>query len=141
MKKRVSSRGIIIDNDCVYLMFRRRIKDDGTIKEYYSIPGGGVEDNEPLEDAVIREIKEEFSVDVRINGYLGKDEGEDSIAHFFDCSITNGIPCLGGEELERCTESNYYEIRKVPIKDLDKVDILSFDMIKKAYNKEYIESD
>ncbi len=141
MKKRVSSRGIIIDNDCVYLMFRKRIKDDGTIKEYYSIPGGGVEDNEPLEDAVIREIKEEFSVDVRINGYLGKDEGEDSIAYFFDCSITNGIPCLGGEELERCTESNYYEIRKVPIKDLDKVDILSVDMIKKAYNKEYIERD
>lgn len=139
MKKRVSSRGIIIDNDCVYLMFRRRIKDDGTIKEYYSIPGGGVEDNETLEDAVIREIKEEFSVDIKIDGYLGKDEGDDSIAHFFLCSITNGIPCLGGEELERCTESNYYEIRKVPIKDLDKVDILSVDMIKKAYNKEYIE--
>lgn len=139
MKKRVSSRGIIIDNDCVYLMFRRRIKDDGTIKEYYSIPGGGAEDNETLEDAVIREIKEEFSVDIKIDGYLGKDEGDDSIAHFFLCSITNGIPCLGGEELERCTESNYYEIRKVPIKDLDKVDILSVDMIKKAYNKEYIE--
>lgn len=139
MKKRVSSRGIIIDNDCVYLMFRRRIKDDGTIKEYYSIPGGRAEDNETLEDAVIREIKEEFSVDIKIDGYLGKDEGDDSIAHFFLCSITNGIPCLGGEELERCTESNYYEIRKVPIKDLDKVDILSVDMIKKAYNKEYIE--
>ena len=139
MKKRVSSRGIIIDNDCVYLMFRRRIKDDVTIKEYYSIPGGRAEDNETLEDAVIREIKEEFSVDIKIDGYLGKDEGDDSIAHFFLCSITNGIPCLGGEELERCTESNYYEIRKVPIKDLDKVDILSVDMIKKAYNKEYIE--
>lgn len=135
MKKRVSSRGIIIDNDYVYLMFRRRIKDDGTIKEYYSIPGGGVEDNETLEDAVIREIKEEFSVDIKIDGYLGKDEGDDSITHFFLCSITNGIPCLGGEELERCTESNYYEIRKVPIKDLDKVDILSVDMIKKAYRE------
>lgn len=141
MEKRVSSRGIIIDNDYVYLMFRRRIKDDGTIKEYYSIPGGGVENNETLEDAVIREMKEEFSIDVRIDGYLGKDEGEDSIAHFFACSITNGIPCLGGEELERCTESNYYEIRKVPIKDLDKIDILSTDMIMKAYNKEYIERD
>ena len=141
MQKRISSRGIIIDNDYVYLMFRRRIKDDGTIKEYYSIPGGGVEDNETLEDAVIREIKEEFSVDIKIDGYLGKDEGEDSIAHFFACSITNGIPCLGGEELERCTESNYYEIRKLHIDDLDKVDILSVDMIKKAYNKEYIEHD
>ena len=141
MAKRVSSRGIIIEDDYVYAMFRRRIKDDGTVKEYYVIPGGGIEENETLEENVTREMKEEFSVDVKIDGYLGKDEGEDSIAHFFACSITNGIPCLGGEELERCTESNYYEIRKVPIKDLDKIDILSTDMIMRAYNKEYIERD
>lgn len=141
MKKRVSSRGIIIERDYVYVMFRRKIKDDGAVKEYYVIPGGGIEENETLEENVTREMKEEFSIDVRIDGYLGKDEGEDSIAHFFACSITNGIPCLGGEELERCTESNYYEIRKVPIKDLDKIDILSTDMIMKAYNKEYIERD
>lgn len=138
MDKRVSSRGIIIEDNYVYLMFRRKIKDDGTIKEYYVIPGGGIEDNETLEDNVIREMKEEFCVDVKIDGYLGKDEGDDSIAHFFACSIVNGTPCLGGEELERCTESNYYEIRKIAIEDLDKVDILSTDMIIKAYNKEYI---
>lgn len=139
MDKRVSSRGIIIEDGSVYAMFRRRIKDDGTVKEYYVIPGGGIEENEILEENVIREMKEEFSVDVKIDGYLGKDEGEDSIAHFFACSIVNGIPCLGGEELERCTESNYYEIRKVPINNLDKVDILSVDMIIKAYKGEYTE--
>lgn len=139
MDKRVSSRGIIIEDDAVYAMFRRRIKDDGTIKEYYVIPGGGIEENETLEENVIREMKEEFSVDVKIEGYLGKDEGEDTIAHFFACSIVNGTPCLGGEELERCTESNYYEIRKVSINDLDKVDILSVDMIMKAYRGEYTE--
>jgi len=139
MDKRVSSRGIIIEDGAVYAMFRRRIKDDGTIKEYYVIPGGGIEENETLEENVIREMKEEFSVDVKIEGYLGKDEGEDTIAHFFACSIVNGTPCLGGEELERCTESNYYEIRKVSINDLDKVDILSVDMIMKAYRGEYTE--
>ena len=139
MDKRVSSRGIIIEDGSVYAMFRRRIKDDGTVKEYYVIPGGGIEENETLEENVIREMKEEFSVDVKIDGYLGKDESEDTIAHFFACSIVNGIPCLGGEELERCTESNYYEIRKVSINDLDKVDILSVDMIIKAYRGEYTE--
>lgn len=137
--KRVSSRGIIIEDGSVYAMFRRRIKDDGAVKEYYVIPGGGIEGNETLEENVIREMKEEFSVDVKIDGYLGKDEGEDTIAHFFACSIVNGTPCLGGEELERCTESNYYEIRKVLINDLDKVDILSVDMIMKAYRGEYTE--
>lgn len=139
MEKRVSSRGIVIEDGNVYAMFRRRIKDDGTIKEYYVIPGGGINENETLEENVIREMKEEFSVDVKIKGYLGKDESDETIAHFFSCSITNGTPKLGGEELERCTEQNYYEIRKVAIEDLGKVDILSTNMIMKAFKEEYTE--
>ena len=138
MEKRISARGIIIEDNYIYVMFRRRI-NDGIIKEYYVIPGGGINDDETLEENLIREMKEEFSIDVRIIGYLGKDESEDSIAHFFGCEIIEGKPKLGGEELERCTESNYYEIRKISKSDLDDFDILSKDMIKKAYNKEYLE--
>lgn len=138
MEKRISSRGIIIQNDCVYVMFRRRVMNDGSVKEYYVIPGGGLNSNETLEENVIRELKEEFSVEVRIKGYLGKDEDESAIAHFFSCEIVNGKPELGGEELEKCSESNYYEIRQIPINDIDKVDILSKHMILKAQMEEYI---
>ena len=134
MSKRVSSRGIIIENDYVYLMFRRRIKENGEKKEYYVILGGGVNENETLEDNVIRELKEEFSVDIKVKEYLGKDEGEDAKANFFSCEIINGIPTLGGEELGRCSESNYYEIRKVKINELDKIDVMGRNMIIKAYN-------
>ena len=137
MNKRVSSRGIIIENDYVYLMFRRRIKENGEIKEYYVIPGGGINENETLEENVKREVKEEFSVDVKINGYIGKDESEETIANFFSCSIISGTPKLGGEELDRCTESNYYEVRKVKIEDLDKIDVMGKDMIIKAFNNIY----
>ena len=90
-----------------------------------------------LEENVKRELKEEFSVDVKIEGYLGKDEGKDSIAHFFRCSIIKGTPKLGGEEKERCSDNNYYEIQKIPIEDLDKIDVLAKNMIVKAYKKEY----
>ena len=138
MKKRVSSRGIIIEDEKVYLMFRRKRNNDGTFKEYYVIPGGGIEENETLEENLIREMKEEFSIDVKIEGYLGKDEGEESIANFYSCSIISGIPTLGGEELEKCTENNYYEIKKVSLKDLDNINLLGKDMILKAYNKEFI---
>lgn len=137
MNKRVSSRGIIIENDYVYLMFRRRIKENGEMKEYYVIPGGGINENETLEENVKREVKEEFSVDVKINGYIGKDESEETIANFFSCSILSGTPKLGGEELDRCTESNYYEVRKVKIEDIDKIDVMGKDMIIKAFNKVY----
>lgn len=136
MNKRVSSRGIIIENDYVYLMFRRRIKENGEMKEYYVIPGGGINENETLEENVKREVKEEFSVDVKINGYIGKNESEETIANFFSCSIICGTPKLGGEELDRCTESNYYEVRKVKIEDLDKIDVIGKDMFIKAFNKE-----
>ena len=135
MNKRVSSRGIIIENDYVYLMFRRRIKENGEMKEYYVIPGGGINENETLEENVKREVKEEFSVDVKINGYIGKDESKETIANFFSCSIISDTPKLGGEELDRCTESNYYEVRKVKIEDLDKIDVMGKDMIIKAFNK------
>ncbi len=138
MNKRVSSRGIIIENDYVYLMFRRRIKENGEMKEYYVIPGGGINENETLEENVKREVKEEFSVDVKINGYIGKDESEETIANFFSCSIISGTPKLGGEELDRCTESNYYEVRKVKIEDLDKIDVMGKDMIIKAFNNIYV---
>lgn len=139
MNKRISSRGIIIEENCVYLMFRRRIKENGEQKEYYVIPGGGINEKETLEENVIRELKEEFSVDVKIKGYLGKDEGEDSIANFFSCEIVKGTPKLGGEELDRCCKSNYYEIKKVKIEDLDKIDVMGRDMIVKAYNDSYVE--
>ena len=124
MKKRISPRAIIIEDNSVYLMFRRRKKEDGTFSEYYVIPSGGIEENETIEENVIRELKEEFSVDIKINKYLGQEEGEDYIMHFFSCSIINGTPILGGEELEKCSENNYYEIRKVLLKDLDKIDVL-----------------
>lgn len=117
----------------------RRINADGTVREYYVIPGGGINENETLEENVIREVKEEFSVDIKIRGYLGKDESNETIAHFFRCDIVDGMPKLGGEELEKCCETNYYEIRKVLLKDLDNIDILSKDMIMKACNEEYIE--
>lgn len=135
MDKRISSRGIIIEDGLLYTMFRRKIKEDGSVKEYYVIPGGGIEEGETKEENVIREMKEEFSINVKIDGYLGKEETKDTIEYFFACTILDGTPELGGEEKERCSESNYYEIRKVSISELDSIDISFKDMIRKCYEE------
>lgn len=140
MEKRVSSRGIIIEDNSIYAMFRRRIKDDGRVKEYYVIPGGGINEEESLEENVLRELKEEFSITAAIKGYLGREETENTIEHFFHCEIVEGVPTLGGEEKERCNESNYYEIRKVSLDELDNIDISFKEMIMKACNQEYEEN-
>ncbi len=138
MEKRISSRAIIIDNDQLLTMFRRKIKD-GKTEEYYVIPGGGKEGNETLEENVTRELKEEFGVDIKILGYLGTKEPEGRIEHYFHCAIINGEPKLGGEELDRMTPENYYEVRRINLKDLDKISIGAKDKIEMALNKEYIE--
>ena len=136
MEKRISSRAIIIENDELLVMFRRKIKDNKTI-EYYAIPGGGKETNETLEENVIRELNEEFCVDIKILGYLGKKEYDNAIEHFFNCSIVNGTPKLGGEELDRNTPENYYEVRKISLKEALNSDINAKDMIELGINKKY----
>jgi 8-oxo-dGTP pyrophosphatase MutT (NUDIX family) len=130
---RISGRAIIIEDGKLLTMFRRK---NG--KEYYVIPGGGQEKNESLEQTVIRELKEEFSVDIDIIGYLGAREYNETLGHYYHCKIKNGTPKLGGEELDRMSEDNYYEIRYL---DLDKLDALDSDLIElvqKALNKEYV---
>ena len=139
MSKRISVRGIIIEDDEVYAIFRRKIRNDGVVKEYYVIPGGGMKSEETLQETLKRELKEELSIDVEIIGYLGLDEKENSIAHFFKCKTVKVIPMLGGEELERCSKENYYEVRKVNIHNLDNIYMLAKDVIIKAYNNEFIE--
>ena len=95
MCKIINVRGIIIDDNKVYTIFKRKVNYKGDFKEYFVIPGGGLEKDESL------------------------DETDNSIAHFFKCKILNGISFLGGEELERCSKENYYEIRKVNIWNLN----------------------
>ena len=141
MEKRVSARAIIIKGNEVLTMFRRKKKYDGSYKEYYVIPGGGVEDGETLEETCLREIKEEYNVDIKILGYLGSDEKETIIGHFFHAEIIDGVPTLGGEESDRNNPDNYYEIRRINIDKLDDYDIDAKEFINKAKNCEYIGVD
>ena len=56
---RKAARAIIIINDRVLVMHRNKYGS-----EYYTLVGGRVNDNETLEDALVREVKEETGLDV-----------------------------------------------------------------------------
>ena len=131
--KRINGRAIIIDGDEILLMFRRKIKN-GITKEYYAIPGGGLEENETLEECVKREIKEEFNLEIEVKEQLGIVEDEKNIGYIYNCSIISGTPKLGGEELEQNNESNYYEVRKIKLSEIDNYNILEENkaLIRKA---------
>lgn len=135
---RISSRAIIFDKDIVYLLFRRKRQSDGTFKEYYVLPGGGVLENETLHQTLIREIKEELCVDIEIEGYVGTISFDNSVAYYYRTKIIDGIPRLGGEEKERNISNNYYEIVKTKVSNLSLLDKDLREIIIKAYNKEYL---
>ena len=129
-KSRVSSRAVIIENNKVLTLFRRKISD-GKTKEYYVIPGGGVEAGESLEETVKRELFEELSLNVEVKKFLGKKLSEDksSESNYFECKIISGSPKLSGPELLKNCKENYYEPVWLDISKLD-----SFDL----YGKEFI---
>ena len=138
MDKRISSRAIIIKDNKLLVFFRRKVID-GVTHEYYSLPGGGLEKGENLYENVKREVNEEMGIDIEILGYVGKSEDEKSIQYFFHAKRVKGTPVLGGEELERMSENNYYEVRYLDIDNLDNENLSAKDMVRKALNEEYSE--
>ena len=62
MAIRCASKALIINEDCVLL--NRCRHEDGSV--YYDLPGGGQHIYETLEEALIREVKEETGYEVRV---------------------------------------------------------------------------
>lgn len=121
MKKRTHKRavGIIIKDD--KLLVFKRFKDG---EWYYAFAGGGVEEGETEGEAVVREMKEELSIDVKVDKLLFKqfvtrnrrDEGRNH--YFFLITEFSGEPKLSGPEKKRSNENNQYYPTWIP---LDKV--------------------
>ena len=128
--KRQACRGIIIENDEVILLYRKK---NGKI--YYSIPGGGVEKGETLEETVVRELKEELNADIVKTEYLGYDETQASIYHYFKCEKANDDLKIIGPERKRMQKNNYYEIQRIKIADLDKLPVFGKEAIMREYKK------
>ena len=67
-----SVRGIVNYKNKIVLIHRIKTKDDGTIRDYYVIPGGKIEENESHEEALRREIKEELNSEIEIVSYINE---------------------------------------------------------------------
>ena len=130
--KRVSVRGIVVIEKGLAVIFRRKINGDN-IKEYYVIPGGGVEPKEDLELALKRELSEELNIEVNIKDLAFKVETDERIEYFYNCEYLSGTFELNGEEIERNTENNYYEPTFIPIEKLNDYNIQN--EIKQYFNK------
>lgn len=74
--ERTRVAGIIPMEDGFAFMHRVGVIKRKDIQEYYTFPGGGLEEGETPEEGCIREIKEEFGIDVKVVKKLYEMESE-----------------------------------------------------------------
>ena len=84
--------GIIPMEDGFALMHRKDVKKNPDRQEYFVFPGGGQEENETFEEGTLREIKEEFGIDVKIVRKLYEEYSEkfDQTTIYYLCEYVSG---------------------------------------------------
>lgn len=132
-ENRVRVAGIIPMRDGFAFMHRIGVQNH-PIGDYYTFPGGGKEENETLEEGTIREIKEEFGINVEVikkiyemnNGEQNKKE------YFFLCKYIDGEFGTGtGPEYSGNPEYSHRGIYKPEIvskQDVEKITLLPFEI-------------
>lgn len=89
---RIRVAGIVPINDGFAFMHRADVIKRKDFQNYYTFPGGGLEEGETLEEGTIREIKEEFGINVKIIKKLYEMNSEkfDQKEYFFLCEYIDG---------------------------------------------------
>lgn len=73
------------------IIFVHRIKTiNNEVREYYPLPGGGVEQGETLEEGLYREIFEELGLKIKIIKQIYKISDDISAHHIFLCEYVEG---------------------------------------------------
>lgn len=126
--KRKRARAIIINNDKLVSMYRE-FED----RVFYVFPGGGIEGEETEEECVIREVYEEFGINVKPIKKVYVYETEKSIEYFYLCEWIDGEFATGtGEEYDvNANKEGIYvpkmiEISNIPNLPLMPSEIASF---------------
>lgn len=116
-KKHTRAVGIVVKDEHV-LLIHRRIPG----KEYWVFPGGGVEVGEEIPGAVLRELKEETSIEAEVDRLLYRhtypDHGDE---HFFYlCTYLSGEPQLnqGNERDAMEAGDDYYDPQWIAVADM-----------------------
>ena len=119
---------IIEDGKILTFLRGRRSRKTGEMLTYYSFPGGEVDSSETIEQAAVRETKEEMDVDIELGPKLAILDIDGFMNHAFSAVITNGVPRLPAESEEVMYSNRYntYEVRWVPVSELTTENLLYY---------------
>ncbi len=123
MKRFVAAKAVIRNGEGRYLLLREALYDEGTNLGKWGVPGGRVEGEETLSDALLREAQEEAGLSVRQGKLIGvvenmpviKGEKVHIVRLFYLCEPTT-------REVQLSSEHDAYEW--VSVEELKNFDIM-----------------
>ena len=107
----------IINENNQLLLQKRAVPAE---KDHWCIPGGRLEMFETLENAGIRETKEETDLDIEVIKMIGvcdhiiKEESAHWVATSFLCKIKSGVPKI--MEPDKASDLRWFDLDKLPEK-------------------------
>ena len=136
-----TARAVILMDDKIILIRRKRFKNGELIRDYYVIPGGHLDENETFEEAVIREVKEELGIEVDVQKEILHEYNEDLSVDekFFECKYIRGKIGTGTGEEWTNPDIEKYGIYEIVLQDVNKVNDMNLlpESIKKIIAEKY----
>ena len=123
-KQRVSA--LLVNSDNAEILLIKRFKDGRT---YWVFPGGGVEPNETLQQAIVREIFEETMLKIDNPEAIFSVVNRGRKEHFFLVKVPYFEPKLSPEspEFKAQHSHNLYEQTWVKLSDLSQINLVPVD--------------
>ena len=114
------------------IIVMQRIKGKEAEKqEYYTIPGGGQEENETIEEAAVREIKEELGIDIKLTGKVYVVISLNRLEYYYMAEYVSGQIGTGqGEEMTNVDYDKYGKYTPMVIKkeDVKNINLLPLEV-------------
>lgn len=109
---RIGVSALIFDEDRHVLLAHRQDID------WWNLPGGGMEHGETVEEAVIREVREETGLEIEVNYLVGvySKPQKREVVLTFNCRVTGGVLTPTGESRACC----YFTPDDLPVNTLPK---------------------
>jgi 8-oxo-dGTP diphosphatase len=111
---KVGVGGVILENGKVLLLLRKKAPEAGA----WSLPGGRVESMERLEDAVVRELREELGITVEVESlvcvidHIVPEENAHWVSPAYRVRVVSGIP--QNLETEKTAAIEWFSLSTLP---------------------------